>query len=263
MSLTFGALTSDRVNLGSGTSIDNLNPFTWFMWIKPTTITANRVLCCKGLTGTNQKFLNISDASGNLSVTVARTSNTVYTSNSGPLSAAGTWYCVAVVFDSTAGAGNLIHIYTGTLTSILAEVTYGTKTAGSGSVTADASSNFFWGNRSNFDAALQGDFAIGMIFNRALSLGELKEQQFNPTSVSGCVAYNILGWNGTGSQPDWSGNGNPGTVIGATTSTHVPLGSPFGHALAWPGSFTAAATGIVYPQLERFGHRGAFRGMLH
>jgi len=67
-----------------------------------------------------------------------------------------------------------------------------------------------------------------MYFDRALSLGEIRSLQFHPRVLSGCVLYSHYGFNGTGTQPDWSGKGNSGTVTGATVSNHVPLGSPFG-----------------------------------
>ncbi len=238
MALTFGANLTDRVNIGSAAVIDNLNPFTWFMWLNANTITASRVFACKGLSGTNQKLCGFSGGSGNVIVQVTRASvSTQYITNTTPLSSTGTWYCLAVTFDSGAAAGQVVNIYTGTLTSPLTEATYGTATDGSGGVSSDASSNFFWGNRSNFDLPFQGDIAIGMIFNRALSLGELKSLQWRPRMISGCVDFQILGYNGTGSQPDWSGNGNAGTVTGATQSaTHVPLPPPFGMEGGWEGA---------------------------
>ena len=46
----------------------------------------------------------------------------------------------------------------------------------------------------------------------------------------------MLGYNGTGTQPDWSGNANSCTVSGATLSNHAPIGAPFafnGDPLRW------------------------------
>ena len=65
--------------------------------------------------------------------------------------------------------------------------------------------------------------SVTSLHNRRLSLGELKTQQFAPHPVSETVLFVPLGFNGTGTQADWSGNGNNCKVTGATQSADVPI----------------------------------------
>ena len=77
------------------------------------------------------------------------------------------------------------------------------------------------------------------VHNTDLALAEIQRQQFRPHPLASTLVFCMLGYAGTGTQPDWSGNGNNGTVTGATVADHVPLGA-FGFQ-GWPGAFTAAA----------------------
>lgn len=59
---------------------------------------------------------------------------------------------------------------------------------------------------------------------------------------------------------------NVGTDLSATFTIDINGATRPTGASTWdvgPDEFVAAAAGVTYPQLERYGHRGAFRGMLH
>ena len=239
MALTFGGATSDRVNCGSGASLDDLSPFTWMAWIYPTAFTSGRRLAEKG--SSTQKVMLLSGTSGDWRLQVARTVASNYITNDTPL-ALNTWKFVAATFDTGGGAGEIINLYTGGLNTIATESSYTSPADGSGAVTADASGDFVIGNVgvATFNQAFEGRIAFFGVWNRALSLGEIRAQQFRPHVTSGCVLFQYLGFAGTGTQPDYLGNANAGTVTGATVSDHVPIGPIWGRADGWAGAFTAA-----------------------
>ena len=252
MSLTFGAGATDNVNIGSGASIDNLDPVTILAWVYVTTLTQNRTIYCKGPSGSFRTLLRLGDGSGNVQMAVLRTALTNYITNDAPI-AADSWRLVAATFDSTAGAGEIANIYVGSLAANAVESAYGTATDGSGTVTDDAANNAFWGNSATVDAPLQGRIAYCAVVDRVMTLAEIQSWQWRPRVVSGCVDFHALGFAGTGTQPDWSGNSNAGTVTGATVSDHVPLPAPFGWMEEWNGAFVAAAAASAPKRLMTLG----------
>lgn len=254
MALTFGGATSDRVDIAGSASLNDLSTFTLLAWVYPTTLTGARQVCSfrRDASGTSGMQFRIAGTTTEMTLRVNQaTTSANYATNSGAI-ALNTWCYLAATYDNNGGSP-LIKIYHGRLSSLVVEGTYGTTTAGSGARTAEAGGTHMWGNRvittTNFDSAWPGRIAFGQFYNRVLSLGELSLLQYSPTVLSGCVNYIHLGFNGTGTQPDWSGNGNSGTITGATlTPDHVPLRAPFAFSRGWKGAFTAAATN---PFLQR------------
>jgi hypothetical protein len=224
MALDFVTAGTDVVNHGSDSSLDDLSSFTLAFWAMPDALASNNALWGK-LTNTsaNNRFV-ASDGLGNLRFFILGSANWDYRTNDTPVST-GNWYYIAVTFD--AGVSPDVAIYVGSPTSILSESAYTTSTDGSAKV-ADSNNNLHIGNNGNAANCWDGKIATAQIWNRALTLGELQAQQFRPRVTNGCVLYTHYGFNGTGTQPDWSGNGNSGTVTGATVSDHVPLAPPFG-----------------------------------
>lgn len=220
MALTFGAVSSDRVDHGSGTSLDDLTAFTYMLWVYITTNNNGRTFCAKG----NSKVLKLS-GTGNIDLRVPRvTTAAQFVTNDGPITV-NTWHLIAATYDVGAGAGEVINIYTGTLSTTVAERAYGTSTDGAGATNADNTTNFFVGNNSNINAALVGRVAWAGVWNRVLTLPEIKAQQFHLHPTSGCVLFCHEGWNGAaGVQADWSGRLNNGSPTGVTLSNHVPIG---------------------------------------
>lgn len=227
--LTFGAVTSDRVNIGSGTTIDNLNPLTFGCWIYPTTITSGRRIMTKGLgTGTQHSFLVATG--GNLDYIRGRgASQSDYITNSAPIVTTDKWYFVVATYDSAATPAG--HIYTGDLTSAATEATYATASDGSGTVFDDSANDLVIGNRhsATFNVAFQGKIAACFYNNAALSLGQIIVLQWRPTVISSTKGFWLFGYNNVGTQTDYSGNGNAGTITGSTLSDPVPLGAPFAY----------------------------------
>jgi len=247
MALTFGGASSDRVEITAASSINDLNPFTIVMWVYPTSLVNNKKLCQKGLFATGGFFgWNLNGTGGNLETSVRRAgASTSYITNSTPLAITNKWYCVALTYNSAASAGQVHNMYIGDLTTIVSEATYGTATDGSGSTSAQAAGEkLYVGNFGSANQAFPGHIAFFGMWNRELSLGEVQDQQFQPHKTSGNVVFIHLGFNGTSTQPDWSGNGNAGTVTGASQSAHVPLGPPFGLSRHFPYTVAAAVPSL-------------------
>jgi len=225
MALLLGASTSDVINHGQNTGIDDLDPFTWIGWFNINTFTDGRKIITKDQ---NRKVFQISGTDGDMAVVVARaTTNAQYVVSGTPLTL-NTPQLIALVYDSGAGANEVINIYTGTLAVSASEVSYGSIEDGDGATLDDNFLDLHVGNDSGAILALQGDISHFSVFNRAFSLNEVISWQWRPRVSSGCGLFSIYGFNAAGTQPDWSGSNNPGTVTGATVTNHVPLGPPFG-----------------------------------
>lgn len=222
-SLVFGALTSDRVDCGSGTNLDDIDPFTALMWCYPTTLTTGRALYDKGVSG-QRRLLELADTSGNLDTIVSRgTANSTWITTSAPL-VVTTWCCVAWIFSSAASPCNVF--YQGTLALPLAAST-GTNVDGSGALKSDAAGNLVWGNKafSTFNVAFRGSLAFGAVFGAVLTLAQCQSWQRRPrVTVGGNVAAGFwrFGNEGATTQQDYSGNGNAGTTTGATQDVLGP-----------------------------------------
>lgn len=226
MGLTFAAATTDKVDVGSGATLDNLSPGTIITWCYPTDVgTYNRRIAVKQ--GTQPlAFLVADTAAGDLVLFYSRATTVLKVRTGTGVITVDNWQCLAATWDA-AGVAADQKLYRGTLTTSLAELTYAEQGVGAGAHD-DAAAVLVLGNRAGLSTPFIGRLAWVGIWNRALPLGELLDQQFHPHVTSGCVGFWHLGFAGTGTQPDWSGNGNAGTVTGATVGAHVPLGPVFG-----------------------------------
>ena len=247
MALIFTGATSDRVDCGTNAGISDLTTWSYIAWVYPTSLGNVRLICSKGTSGV--KRFDFNGTTGNIEMLHLRaTSSLSYITNDTPLSGTNAWYFVAGTCDTGGTAGSLAALYTGTLTTTVAQRGV-TALDGSGALTAEGGQNFIIGNRTNADRAWTGKIAMVGAWNRVLTLAELRDLQFSPRKTSGCVGFWIL--NGTGTQADWSGSGLPGTVTGATQSSHVPIRRPFRVVDPLVGLGTAAAASSVVPVIDR------------
>lgn len=138
------------------------------------------------------------------------------------------WNFVAGVFDS-AGADGDQRLYIGDDTTTVVEVSsYATQVVGSGALNDITGSNFLVGDGPSFLGPFGGRIAVVGMWNTVLTLGQIRSLQWFPRNLFSPLLLCQYGFNGTGTQADLSGNGNAGTVTGATVIDHVPLGPPFG-----------------------------------
>jgi hypothetical protein len=234
MSLLFGGATSHRSDHGSPAIADDLAAFTYLLAVYPTSLVDARTFLSKSTSGTSGQRFRLVTTSGDLAIVCTRaTTNLSYTSNSAPLAAVNAWYWVAATVDINGSAGDLARIYAAPFGASLAQVTYALQTDGSGAQSANAAGTIIVGNDAGNARSFPGRIALAMAWSRRLSLGELITQQSRPFASSGCFLYTHLGWNGTGSQVDYSGQKNHGTVTGATAAAHAPIRPPFGQDVPW------------------------------
>ena len=223
-SLTYNAGTDD-VNYGSAASIDDLDPAVVMMWINRSSAAGSQHFIIKGYT-TGWKEFRINDAgSTNLVVTTnCATTNLNYITNDTPLTV-GSWLFIAAKWNMSASAGQQAEIYSGNLTTLAVESTYGTSTDCVGAVAADAANDLFLGG--NGSNSFLGDVAFFAYIAKDMSLGEIQEQQFHPHVIAETRIFSWMGFSGTTTQVDWSGNGNGGAITSATITANVPLPQPF------------------------------------
>lgn len=247
MSLTFGGATTDRDEVAAAASINSLTTWSWAFWLMPTTLTNGRFIERKRNIGHR---VVLSDALGNFATSVALSGGGTSFITTGTPLAVNKWSFIGATFDmANAGGGGTgtpyaHHLYAGDLSTLVTECSYGTTSAGTGTLIGDAGVNLAIGGQEGGGNAFQGLIAVAQFYNRVLTLGEYQQLQFRRTMLSGCVLYHELGYNGTSTQPDWSGNGNSGTVTGATQGAHVPTSKPFNmYTPLWGTPPVVAATG--------------------
>lgn len=245
MALTFGAVNSDRVVVANHASLQNLTAATYVSWIRPTGNTAFRRIYQKNTpaSGSSRIFAHGNTGTPQVGFEVSRaTTNCLAYGNTANFAAyaLNAWNFCAARYDTGAATGDQ-NVYVGNLSTPLAEPSaYASQAVGTGAVGGDAGSDARIGNNAADNGAMQGDIAFFGLWNRYLTYGEMLAQQWHPHPTEGCVVFLMLGWNGTSTQPDWSGNLNNGTVTGATVAAHVPLRALYGGFAGWRGAFTAA-----------------------
>lgn len=224
MALLFGAASSDRVDHGNIAAAPTA--FTILHWANPNSVaTASKRLAAKGgTTGFINYGMGLTSNIDHLRLTIDYSTTDALADSVAGVIETNKWQFFAGSFDGT----NAPKLYKGTLTTTVAEVTYSaTPVAPVGTRVAEGVSALYLGNDSAFTRSFAGSIHFFAWWNRVLTLGEIQEQQFRPHRTSGCILLSFPGFNGTGTQPDWSGSSHSGTVTGATVTAGAPLPAPF------------------------------------
>lgn len=254
MGLSTTDASTNRVDMAAAASINNITTGTTLMWMNLGSTAPATQRNFWGKSSGNNRYvgtINSTSIQGAYGGGTSLCNANALTSNM-PNFGANKWVCLAHTFDF--GGANP-HLYSGDLSNAMQEATsYVTQVPGSGTHD-DSGSGWTWFGAAGGGNCPGGKFALAMVWSgRQLSLGELIDQQFHPHKTSGLVVYLQFGYNGTSTQPDWSGNGNSGTVTGATlTPDHVPLMPPFGFDIGWQGAFTASVAGARANMLPLLG----------
>lgn len=219
--------TSDRIAVAANATIDDLTAFTTLQWVYMTAFTSGRRFWSKGPAAPNGKDLAMDfiNTPNSVFFQVARATTTALASSVANIYADNAWACIVTTYDEADGP----RIFAGSLTAALAEVSYAAaRTIGAGATSADNTETLKIFNRQTLVGAPAGRVGEFLFWNRRLTLGELRTHQFRPHASSGLVVWHKYN-EGTGTQRDYSGNKNTGTVTGATAlANHVPLGVAFG-----------------------------------
>lgn len=221
MSLVCVEASTDSIACGSAAVLDDLTVGSVIFWLNPSSVAnATRVLIGKTTnTGSTGWFMARPSSGGSvIRIVVNRATTDMLRSSSAGVLVVGTPSCIAATWDVSADTCSIYH---GTLAAALADVG-GTLTAGSGAYVSDAAESYVIGNAGAASLSAGGAYSYAAVFNRVLTLAELQSWQLHPRKMAGCVAFHELGLTGVGSQWDYSGNGNTGTITGATQSAHLP-----------------------------------------
>jgi hypothetical protein len=221
-SLNFSGAATDRVDVGTDASLDNLNTGTILVWAYATSIRSTDRFMNKGASGNINSFV-LNGTSGALQHAKQGTSSCTKITSTTPF-AANQWNFVAVAYQFGTTNGGIYH---GTLTTTATLQALATNNTGA-TVGDDGASNYFIGGNSTANN-FTGRIARIQHFNVLLTAAQITALQFNPrVNLAGCVLWIELGIDGVGTQPNLCGNSaNNGTVTGATVGDHVPLGAWF------------------------------------
>jgi hypothetical protein len=264
MALVFGALTTDKVDCGSAASLDDLPSaaFTVYAWVYRTADGANQSIITKDSVfpgGWDFVVDNGFGTDGELRLIVFRNSSTGTdwadaVSVSGTV-ALNTWTFVAGRYDPATTPR--MKLYSGSLTTPVAEVSsYLRQQDGTGAYLSDAAANLQIGNVHRGAFPFLGRIQRGGVVPSALALGDIQILQYGTLVQAAAFAPKLLfDFQATGTQPDFSGNGNTGTITGATLGSGPelwvaapPLAVPAiaaGNATATAG--LAASNATAYP----------------
>ena len=242
MSLSFTGAT-DRVAFGSAADIDNLNAGTYIAWCYLTSLSVFALMWDKA-----HRYMYLDNGTGriNLEIERATTLETAWATQAN-FAALGInkWCFFAATWNST-GANGDHRLYVGDAATPAAEPSaYGLQQLGTGAVTSDAATNLTFGNAAAGGSPMTGRGGVVMLYNSALATGAIRSLQYQPQARSGCLLYSRLGFNGTGTQADWSGNVRNGTVTAATLHNSAPPIAWGTNRPGWRGAFTAAAAGML------------------
>lgn len=240
MALLFNA-TGENVAITQATSINSLEAITIMIWQKTALTTGFRTLYNKHTASELGTSMFTSAASAYIWCSRDRATTQAVARSANSVLVANTWQWICFMEDVNSAP----NLYVGTLSALATEVSYTTQTQGVGAITADAEDLWLGNNRLFTTQHWDGDIAVVQIFNRRMTPTEALTYQYHPRMGSGCVLFHHLGLVGTGTQPDWSGNGNTGAVTSATVSNHVPLGALFGFDAALPYVVVVVAGGAV------------------
>ena len=243
---------SSTARVGVGTPLGaSPTVFSQLVWIYPTSITSTvfpRVTAQGDPSGFMHLVAPGKFGSGQIQCAIEYTPTTAVARTNDAALSVDTWQCVGFTFDGVTAP----NFYTGTLDSAMANISsgvgYAVQTAPGGTRTSDGGDSFFIGNDEAGTLPFPGRIAVVAVWDRVLSLTELRQaQRGHFFSGTGLKLLMFPGYDGTGTQTDFSGQVNHGTISGTpTVVAHVPLVNPF----AWHqegDAYEVAAAGLSIP----------------
>ena len=185
--------TTDRINYGSPSYLDNMGPLTYATWVQRDTSLSGSFP--RIISKDENKYFILWDHAGDVAtfdfqVYAPTTHDKLAPSNSVP-AAPTDWVHLAVTWDGTFTTNGSALYKNGSAIS-----SYITNNAGSGPATSDAAGDFAIGNRSSgtFDRGLDGRLAELAVWNAVLTAAEVaslakgfRPQRIRPQSLVFCV----------------------------------------------------------------------------
>jgi len=240
MALLFDA-DGEKVDHGSASDLDSMAVGTLLYIVRPSVVNTNHHIFRKGIATFSRLLFG---STGNIEFGKHRTTTNLTVVTTGTPVTANVWQAIAASWNLSGADGDQ-HLYHGNLGGAITEQAYGLRVVGSGTHD-DAASDWTVGCRSDTGAAaFRGEIARQQVWDRQLSLSEINIAVYE--YLSGSILHSEYGYNGVGTQVDYSGKGHAGTVTGATEATsHAPV------ALAWdpPSDFMGLAGIGTHPTIS-------------
>ena len=243
MSIHFDSGSTDRVDISPDATIDTLAEFYDVFWLYKDNSgsTATHELAFAKSTS---HFLNVRST---IDLRADYSTGNI-TAEASPSLGSGWHYIAAGVYDD--GSNFQGEIYLGNLTTAAAKqtLTADITQPNTASRTDDSANNLTLGNHFNGTTSLPflGRLGFYQRYNRRLLAGEIKQLQFNPFPLSGCVVnYPLPSLDSLSTIRDYSGNGNDGTGTGLTRTAPVPIGNVWGNDIVVPFPVTATSPSIA------------------
>lgn len=247
MAITF---TNSGTGYGFGgqgpTALEPADQITVLAWAYPTALVDVAPLAAHRQDSPQRGWaLIMSGTAGNLRMFRERaTSDSSLITNNTPIVTLNKWYKIAATIDIS---GTLAaHIYTGDLTTALAEATYGTNSAGSGTITdVAAGTEVAVGCYQGLTNRWRGRIAEIAYFDRLLTLAQMEDWFARPRGMDAAV-YVSLGKVAAAAsqQPNWGRFGEVSVNVYGTPALadHVPLGRTRRGFTGWAGLQVPAST---------------------
>ena len=218
----------DQINCGSGANIDNLaqGDLSGCIWMRIRTLSStstdtnyrSRLMQKRATSVASAGWLfNLRDSQALQFTSIEDIvgADAVYISNTSAFSL-NVWAHAAFVYTFSTKTAKL---YVNGV-----EVSYATQTVGDGTAFNDADNSLSIG-RSNIGVETQvvdGDLAFAELFSRILTINEIRQLMSYPGSMGNSWKGFWPLWGTAFPEPDYSGNGNNGTVTGATKGAGDP-----------------------------------------
>ena len=217
MALNFNGI-DHQVSFGSPTTLDNLAASTYMFIYKPATLDSTfRYLYRKVV---DPGGTNINHHDSDLEFTRGYGITNLVAFSTGDIISSGNCY---ISFFVDGGASVAPHIYHAQLGSLLTEPSYAQQDTPTGTLDTDASASLLVGFRDSTRRFI-GDVSRVAVWAEAFSLADCQMNYWRFLANVNMRLFCELGYgHGTGTQLDWSGNGNDGTVTGAALANHPPI----------------------------------------
>lgn len=222
----FPGSSTDRINVGSGSSLDNPTIGTVWCWFKFTSNGGHYLLAQADSAFSKWKHFYVSSGRA-MVMSVSRATTAFFFNTPNSLVSNGVDYFAAWSFDLNSGSSADQHLYLGTVATPATEQSKSAQGIGSGSVWDGSGEDWHIGSAGNSGGFSSGGggvivAATGAVFGRQLTLKEIVEQQWKTSVVPdqsgmwnlGCPGSTII---------DISPNGNHGIPTGAPLAVSPPV----------------------------------------
>jgi len=239
----------DLINFGTNVLHDNLGPLTFALWVNPVNGGESNLgfmMAIQNDLGGYKIFRFNNTVAGRTQILIDGSTDISRITNNSGLLPFNKWTFASATWTGSNLASD-VHIYYNAV-----EQSYAVSTSGAG-IVADSGGNLLIGNNTGTTRTFNGQIAYAHVYNRILSIEEMKQIMFYPGSIiNGLVSFNpLLGSAST--EPDFSGNKNNGTVTGAIKGTTEPsINGLFTipHPNFWYSAFSTEEVANYYRRLS-------------